>query len=80
MKIMLMLSVAGVVLLEVDSFSEEVALCLSFATAPLCIVLGDLYMRGTDVGIVGVMIFRGRSHDFLFHLLLQTHSPDPLKM
>ena len=58
MKIMLMLSVAGVVLLEVDSFSEEVALCLSFATVPLGIVFfsGALYTKGADVGIVGVTI------------------------
>ena len=50
--------VAGVVLLEVDCFSEEVALRLPFATVPLvgAFFSGALYTKGADVGIVGVMI------------------------
>ena len=50
--------VAGVVLLEVDGFSEE-AFRLPFATAPLTGVIffsGALYTKGADVGIVGVII------------------------
>ena len=50
--------VAGVVLLEVDCFSEE-ALRLPFATVPLIGVTffsGALYTKGADVGIVGVII------------------------
>lgn len=51
--------VAGVVLLEVDCFSEEVSLRLPFATVPLNGVIffsGALYTKGADVGIVGVII------------------------
>lgn len=49
---------AGVVLLEIDCFSEE-ALRLPFATAPFVGVIffsGALYTKGADVGIVGVII------------------------
>ena len=51
--------VAGVVLLEVDCFSEKIALRLPFATVPLDGVFffsGALYTKGADVGIVGVMM------------------------
>jgi hypothetical protein len=50
--------VAGVVLLEVDCFSEE-ALRLPFETDPLVGVTffsGALYTKGADVGIVDVII------------------------
>ena len=51
--------VAGVVLLEVDGFSEEASLRLPFATVPLIGVTffsGALYTKGADIGIVGVII------------------------
>lgn len=46
-------------LLDVDCFSDEVALRLPFATVPFVGVYffsGALYTKGVEVGIVGVMI------------------------